>query len=315
MQKTDKFGLFRYYSYNTHMRATPQADVAPTLPARESRFIRLPPAIISTFMKDKLLSPLLPCSVGYREGQDIAIGFRVRRSGGEFLVKYCVSGHGFFRFSGAEYEVCPGDLVVLPAAESHEYGAVPADPWAVYWVYFIGQEASRWAKELLGFQSEPVIARGNDPELTGYFERIYAAYARGYARTNILHGASLLRCALSHCLSGGAESASAPGSVTDQAMRWMRLNIEKNISLTELSARFGYSPDHFSRLFKSAFGYSPMDYFLRLKLQRAGELLATTVLSAREIAEELGFSDPAYFSRVFKEKNGVSAREFRRNRP
>ncbi|RME70993.1 MAG: AraC family transcriptional regulator, partial [Verrucomicrobia bacterium] len=56
----------------------------------------------------------------------------------------------------------------------------------------------------------------------------------------------------------------------------------------------------------------PLDYFNRLKVQRACELLATTTLSIAEIAEQLGFDDPYYFSRLFRKIMGMAPRVYRR---
>jgi AraC-like DNA-binding protein len=52
-------------------------------------------------------------------------------------------------------------------------------------------------------------------------------------------------------------------------------------------------------LFKQETGMPPIEYFLRLKMQKAGQLLSLTGLSVKEIAANVGISDPYYFSRLF----------------
>ena len=71
------------------------------------------------------------------------------------------------------------------------------------------------------------------------------------------------------------------------------------------------SKSHFARLFKEQTNYSPVEYFIRLKLQRACMQLALTRKTIREISYNLGYTDPYYFSRIFKKIIGKSPSQFR----
>jgi AraC-like DNA-binding protein len=64
-------------------------------------------------------------------------------------------------------------------------------------------------------------------------------------------------------------------------------------------------------LFKEQTGYSPIDYFIRLRMHQACQLLDTSQLSVKRIAAALGYDDPLYFSRVFKGVNDISPTEYR----
>jgi ABC-type sugar transport system ATPase subunit len=81
---------------------------------------------------------------------------------------------------------------------------------------------------------------------------------------------------------------------------------EGDIDLHEVAGAVFMSYDNFRRKFKAQTGLSPNQYFIRLKIERAKELLDFTDLEIKEIAERLGFSDPYYFSRVFKDWEGLS---------
>jgi hypothetical protein len=67
-----------------------------------------------------------------------------------------------------------------------------------------------------------------------------------------------------------------------------------------------------TELFKAQTGYAPKDYFTRLKMHHASQLLNGTNLSVKEIAEKVGFEDPLHFSRVFKQINALSPTEHRK---
>ncbi|HKI69808.1 MAG TPA: helix-turn-helix transcriptional regulator, partial [Verrucomicrobiae bacterium] len=58
-------------------------------------------------------------------------------------------------------------------------------------------------------------------------------------------------------------------------------------------------------------GCAPIDFFIRLRMQHACKLLDGTALSVKEIAAELGYEDPFYFSRTFKSVNHVAPSEYR----
>jgi AraC-like DNA-binding protein len=67
---------------------------------------------------------------------------------------------------------------------------------------------------------------------------------------------------------------------------------------------------YFRRIFANAFGLSPIKYVNNLKIERAKELLRSRLYSVTEVCEIAGFSDPAYFCRLFKKEVGVTPSEF-----
>lgn len=84
-----------------------------------------------------------------------------------------------------------------------------------------------------------------------------------------------------------------------------------SLSVKELATLANMSSSSFNREFRTIFSTSPRDYFLTQKLKKSRELLLVTTLSIAEIAYDSGFDDPAYFSRVFKSKNGITPSEYR----
>lgn len=89
----------------------------------------------------------------------------------------------------------------------------------------------------------------------------------------------------------------------------MQQHINENISLNELSSNYHYSVSRFSHLFKQKTGYAPIDYFLQMKMQKASQQLDFTTRSVKEIAFNLGFDDPYYFSKRFRMIIGVSPKK------
>jgi AraC-like DNA-binding protein len=89
-------------------------------------------------------------------------------------------------------------------------------------------------------------------------------------------------------------------------------NLARPLSLEGLARGAGLSVSRFSAAFRRHFGVSPIRHVLRLRLQRAGELLRDRNLTIAEVARRVGFEDPFYFSRQFRKERGCSPREWRR---
>jgi transcriptional regulator GlxA family with amidase domain len=97
----------------------------------------------------------------------------------------------------------------------------------------------------------------------------------------------------------------------EQSVAFMAQHLDRPLQVATLAARANISPSHFFALFKRRIGSAPMDYFTRLRMQRACGLLEGTSLSVKEIASKLGYDDPFYFSRVFKSVNRVAPSDYR----
>jgi transcriptional regulator GlxA family with amidase domain len=112
---------------------------------------------------------------------------------------------------------------------------------------------------------------------------------------------------------GSVERRCGPESAAriEQSVAYMSQHLNRPLQVATLAARVSISPSHFFALFKRRIGLAPMDYFTRLRMERAGQLLETTSLSVKEVAAELGYDDPFYFSRVFKSVHQLAPSDYR----
>ena len=94
-------------------------------------------------------------------------------------------------------------------------------------------------------------------------------------------------------------------------VKYLSANIGKRITLDELSDKFKLSKSYINELFLRYTKYSPIDFFIRLKMDHACKLLKATDMRIYEIAMEVGYSDQYFFSRVFKQVVGVPPKKFR----
>ncbi|MBW4840893.1 MAG: helix-turn-helix transcriptional regulator [Paenibacillaceae bacterium] len=90
----------------------------------------------------------------------------------------------------------------------------------------------------------------------------------------------------------------------------MREHLTERLTLAELSDLVQLSTYYLTRVFKQATGYTVIEYFNKLKMDKAKELILDSDKKIKDVALELGFADEFYFSRIFKRTEGISPSEF-----
>lgn len=102
---------------------------------------------------------------------------------------------------------------------------------------------------------------------------------------------------------------------SSKPVRVAQLYIEEHymeqLTLEEVAREIGLNESYLSSIFKKQVGKSLIDYLTNVRIQHAKELLIDPERSVEDISDEVGFSDPKYFTRRFKKYTGVSPREYR----
>lgn len=96
-----------------------------------------------------------------------------------------------------------------------------------------------------------------------------------------------------------------------KAKDYILQNYNKDISLDEVSRQLDLSSYYFSKLFKEETGSNFVEYVTALRIQKAKELLKDNDCTMKEICSSVGYSDPNYFSRIFKKNEGITPTEYR----
>ena len=87
----------------------------------------------------------------------------------------------------------------------------------------------------------------------------------------------------------------------------------EKIYIEELSAMINVSPDYFTKMFKESIGKTPIDYINGMRVNSAMELLCTTEMPMTEIADSIGFCNPNYFHKIFKQYMMTSPLAYRKS--
>jgi transcriptional regulator GlxA family with amidase domain len=160
----------------------------------------------------------------------------------------------------------------------------------------------------------PVVRIGDDPRIAELFREILDLLAGGYGRTLLVQASQALGYLLARLARRAHEPQPGllgPRERMLQALHYMRHHLDHPLRVADLAAMARLSPSHFATLFRQQTGYSVIDYFLRLRIHRACQLLDTTDLPVKDIAARVGFMDALYFSRVFRTVLGTPPSNYR----
>jgi AraC-like DNA-binding protein len=278
------------------------------------RIVVLPQTVVTRAIRHPILRHLLPTDAGYFPK---ASGHLRDRNAGadQSIFIYCVRGAGWCEMAGRRHDVRAGELLVIPRRASHAYGANETDEWTIYWFHVTGSDALCYQKELGVTVERPVLFLGDDARLLALFEEMLAHIEQGYEPVHLLHASQTLAHMLSTMVCRRRDKWRDDPDLQHkiaQSIDFMKQRLDQPLTLRALAGSANLSSSHYAGSFKTLTGYSPIDYFIRLRMHRACQLLDTTQLSVKAIAVMLGYEDPLYFSRAFKSVNDTPPTEYRR---
>jgi AraC-like DNA-binding protein len=278
-------------------------------------FLLLPPSVSAHLARIPLVSDLFLCGAGYFP--NAATLYRARPHGyRDFLLIYCVAGQGWYEIQGRRQILKPDCFLLLPAGLPHTYGPEHHNPWTIHWAAFNGANAMEYARRLPDHRHVLPVAAKTGPEVLRLFAELYTLLYEGLSTPYLIYASKIVEHILGllffHNPALGRANVGNPAPVT-QAIQFMRQNLNQPIELSRLAHAANFSVTHFSRIFKEKTGYSPIDYFIHLKIQRACQYLTTTEQPIKQIASFVGYEDSAYFSRVFRKVMGTTPEQYRKS--
>ena len=259
------------------------------------RSLIMPEMILKLAKEDSVLKNLHITDIGYYP--HATHHYRERTSPiDQCVLIYCVKGSGIYMINGKQYEVKANQYFILPSMIPHAYASNNNDPWIIYWIHFRGELANYYAE---GAESPITISTNLSSRIADrneIFEDIFLTLSDGYTIENLRYTTSLLHFYLGSLRylplyrkyhKKATDTEEQNHIIVNAALKYMEENIERQITLQTLAQYTGYSISHFSAIFKSSTGHSPLSYFNILKIKKACELLDTTDMKINRVSSSL----------------------------
>lgn len=194
------------------------------------------------------------------------------------------------------------DILTLLTLKQYDKVVSAVDGWFDNFLLINVQDIN-WAKEMC---IKLVIS------LEERFYQLNSEYEYSGAETHMLKSAQICKevCLnmIETMLIGKDGVRSKPIS---EALDFIHRNYNKDISLTKVANHVYRSPEYFSRLFKEEVGENFSVYLMMYRLNCAEQMLKNSSLQISQIAYEVGYTTPGYFSRIYKKYMGMTPEEAR----
>ncbi|MEP6701205.1 MAG: AraC family transcriptional regulator [Bacteroidota bacterium] len=234
----------------------------------------------------------------------------------EYQVIYISRGEGVFEsIKCSGQEVKAGDILFLFPNEWHRFKPKKETGWDEFWVGFKGEVIKNIARYFFP-RENAVITIGLHENIIQLFSDIIEKSKEektGYQP--LVAGIVMQLLGEIHSITKqqNFEAEDNTSAIIEKARIIFRNNIDDDIAMEKVAEELQVSYAWFRKAFKNYTGIAPHQYLIQLKIEKAKMLLSDQSISVKEIALRLNFESGFYFSRLFKEKTGLSPDRYRKN--
>ncbi len=283
------------------------------LPNSSIRYL-VPKPMIEQLQLNVVSRGLYPLAFGYYEHAHNHSIKRLEHT--DHLLIFCVAGKGSITAGNFTHQVVANDILMIPKDTQHQYQADKHQPWSIYWVHMDGHLYMQFMAIIGLTKTKLQTTVLNPQQLKEEFIQLLDTRHQGYHLNSFLLAANILKKIFSLL------AVQLPVTQLNQQKdfnvtafnAFLQENITKQVSLDEMAKYMGLSKFHFAKKFQQSTGISPVKYFLEMKIQHACGLLDRSSKTIKDVAALLGYDDPYYFSRLFKNVMGLSPKQYRLSR-
>lgn len=237
---------------------------------------------------------------------------------------YLLKGHQEFFVDTEDnvFHVSGGDIFIAYPHEVHGTGHAPIEKGVSYWIVL---KRPQPGKDYLGLNEQdaynlfdrllklPNRLFKGDSECEDILQRIIHIYFQDKDNLSTMKLKNLLVYFFLHVISIGEKTSDRMYSeCITNTISYINRHIFDILDLEFLADQCNLSLSRFKHLFKKETGIPPSEYITRRKIEKAQELLEKQELSITDIAYNLGFSSPTYFSKVFRKYKSYSPTSYKK---
>jgi len=231
----------------------------------------------------------------------------------EFQMVYITEGEGIFLCDGRTYQVKPGCVMMVLPGLKHIYKPIFETGWQEYWVGFKGTYFSQLMEEGRFSVEHVFFETGLHDSILSFFSQIFDE-VRSQRPLYQLKTCALILSLVAEVLTRERrkEQPNYYEKIVAKAKYLMESNVYKAINLPGISDQLGISTSRLNEIFKTYTSMTPYQYYIHIKIHKAESLLEEEDIPVKEAAFRMGFDDQYYFSRLFKNKTGISPSDWRK---
>jgi AraC-like DNA-binding protein len=235
--------------------------------------------------------------------------FVERSNSSIYCIEYIMEGEGTVYMDEQVIYPAKGDIYILPEGHNHRYYSSRTNPWKKIWMNVYGPLCD----SLMNLYQLQGIYHIKGLNLLGLFEEFLRVSEQQEEGMDDI----LLRCSviyheiLARISRHLYNKPIANNTVAYEIKEFIDRNIYNILSMEVLAKQACLSSSQVNRIFKKEYNQTPYDYILSQKIATAKLLLQYTNIPIKQIAYKLNFADEHYFSNFFKEKCGVTPKDYR----
>jgi AraC-like DNA-binding protein len=226
----------------------------------------------------------------------------------------CLKGAGHVEVRSGTSAVAAGELAWISGYEPHAHWADPADPWELLWIRIDGVGLAA-LYTILQVAEEPIFRQLPLGALKQCFRQINAKMATKALNLELdLYPTVAQLISIlwrSRQIAGGASARKVPAKL-ETVLNRMAVYPDRRWTAADLARLAGMSVPQFYRVFRQATGSSPIDWLRRGRISLAKRRLLETTDPVKNVADQVGYNSPFFFSRDFKRYTGQSPSGFRK---
>ncbi|MCL2410203.1 MAG: AraC family transcriptional regulator [Treponema sp.] len=231
----------------------------------------------------------------------------------EFQIVYVTDGEGTFICDGSTYQVKTGCVMILLPGLKHSYKPLTETGWKEYWVGFKGDYFLRLLEEDRLSVEHIFFETGLHDSIISSFNQIFHE-VQNQRPLYQLKTCALIMYIIAEVLTRERreEQPNYYEKIVAKAKYMMESNAYNDINLSGISEQLGISTSRLNEIFKTYTSMTPYQYYIHTRVHKAEKLLEQEDISVKEAAYRMGFEDQYYFSRLFKNKTGVSPSDWKK---